>query len=354
MGEATSGSGQAMLNAITDVPGVLVGHRQRLEPGWATGSTVILTPEGATAGVDVRGAGPGTRETDVLAPDHLVQRVQAIVLSGGSAYGLSVADGVMRWLAERGHGFPVGATPHEVVPIVPAAVLFDLPMGDWGRRPNATFGYGACETAHTDHPGLGNVGAGTGAVAGGIKGGVGTVSTTLPDGSTVGALMVVNSVGSVIDPSSGLPWAASCGYPGEFDLPAPDADTIDAAARRLGNRPGRDGSPTRPLNTTIGVVATDLTMSKAECRRVSVAAHDGIARAVRPAHGMTDGDTVFTLATGRVAFPSSDEIARVRALDSVCEAAAEVTSRAIVAAVLSATSVGDVPGYTDLYAANRE
>ncbi|NHD18066.1 MULTISPECIES: P1 family peptidase [unclassified Actinopolyspora] len=348
------GRGSGANNAITDVAGVSVGHRHRLDERWATGSTVVLTPEGAAAGVDVRGAGPGTRETDVLDPDHLAQLVHGVLLGGGSAFGLSAADGAMRWLAERGHGLRVGSTPHEVVPIVPAAVLFDLPMSDWGRRPDATFGYAACEGRSRGVPATGNVGAGTGAVAGALKGGVGTASAVLEDGTTVGALIAVNSSGAVVDPSTGLPWALSSGLEGEFDVPAPSAEAI-AAARARNARTDRSGAEIAPLNTTIGVVATDAGFGKPECRRVAVAAHDGVARAVRPAHGMTDGDTVFALATGeRSGAPAAGEPGWVAALDAVCAAAAEVTARAIVHAVLAAESVAEVPGYTSLYHPERE
>ncbi|SDK89673.1 L-aminopeptidase/D-esterase [Actinopolyspora mzabensis] len=340
-------------NAITDIAGVTVGHQRRLDERWATGSTAVLTPAGAAGAVDVRGAGPGTRETDVLAPENLVRQVHGIVLGGGSAYGLSAADGVMRWLAERGHGVPVGPTPHEVVPVVPAAVLFDLPMSDWGRRPDATFGYAACEARTAGHPGAGNVGAGTGAVAGAIKGGLGTASSVLADGTRVGALLAVNSSGTVIDPATGLPWALDSGLEGEFDLPRPSPETVDSAARRTA-RPDRAGNAITPLNTTIGVVATDAGFGKSECRRIAVAAHDGLARAIRPAHGMTDGDTVFALATGERTTPAPGEPRWLAALDEVCTAAAQVTARAIVHAVLAAGSVGAVPCYTRLYHPERE
>ncbi|PRW62881.1 P1 family peptidase [Actinopolyspora mortivallis] len=341
-------------NAITDVPGVTVGHRHRLDERWATGSTVVLTPEGAAAGVDVRGAGPGTRETDVLDPDHLVQRVHGVLLGGGSAYGLSAADGVMRWLAERGHGLRVGTTPHEVVPIVPAAVLFDLPMGDWGRRPDATFGYAACRARTSEKPAEGNVGAGAGAVAGALKGGVGTASVVLADGTRVAALTAVNSSGSTVCPDTGLPWALSSGLPGEFDLAAPSTERIEAA-RGHDVRTDRSGTGVSPLNTTIGVVATDAGFGKPECRRIAVAAHDGVARAVRPAHGMTDGDTVFALDTGQSAgTPAAGEAGWVKKLDAVCTAAAEVTARSVVHAVLAAESVAAVPCYGRLYHPERE
>lgn len=345
-------------NAITDVAGVLVGHHHRLDASWATGTTAILVPDGAAAAVDVRGGGPGTRETDVLDPTHLVQRAHGVVLTGGSAYGLSAADGVTRWLGERGHGFQVGHQPHEVVPIVPAAVLFDLPMGDWGNTPDASFGRAACDAAGTGNA-QGNVGAGTGAVAGAVKGGVGTASVRLEDGTTAGALIAVNSSGAVIDPDTGLPWAASSELGGEFGLVTPEPSAVEAARASAARRPSRFGphEAPRPVNTTIGVVATDLPLDKAECHRLAVAAHDGLARAIRPAHGMTDGDTLFALATGHASartWPEAGEPGWVAGLDAVCVAAAEATARAIVHAVVAAGSVGGVTGYTDLYRGGPE
>lgn len=334
-------------DALVDVDGVLVGHEQRCDPHWATGTSVVLTPHGASAAVDVRGGGPGTRETDVLAPDHLVQRIQGIALTGGSAYGLAAADGVQRWLGERGHGVPVGAPGH-VVPVVPAAVIFDLPMNDWGNWPDAEFGYRACENAGKDAR-QGNVGAGTGASAGPVKGGVGTASAVLDDGTTVGALVVVNSSGSPIDPDTGLPWQC---VPG---LREPDPADVAAARAAHQVRPGRRGPIERPLNTTIGVVATDRRLSKAECFRLAVAAQDGLARAVRPAHLLVDGDTMFALATGaREGFGEPGEPGWSVGLDALTAAAAEVVARAITRGVLAAESVDEVMSYTCLYPSARE
>jgi L-aminopeptidase/D-esterase-like protein len=182
---------------ITDVAGVLVGHCERLEEGWATGTTVILFPPGTTGGVDGRGGAPGTRETDLLAPENLVQHIDAVCLSGGSAYGLAAADGVMRWLSEHHKGFRIGAEPHEVVPIVPAAVLFDLPRSAWGNRPDPSFGYQACESATAGPVAQGNVGAGTGAMVGSLPGGIGTASRTV-DGFTIGAIAAVNAAGAFV------------------------------------------------------------------------------------------------------------------------------------------------------------
>lgn len=335
-------------DALTDIAGLRVGHHQRLDENWATGTSAVVAPGGATTAVDVRGGGPGTRETDVLDPTHLVQKAHAVILTGGSAYGLAAADGAMRWLGEWGYGFPVGEQPWQVVPIVPAAVLMDLPMSDWGNRPDAEFGYRACEAAGDDTR-QGNVGAGAGAVSGFVKGGVGTASAVLPGGGTVGALMAVNSSGSVIDPDTGLPWAARCRS--EFRRPEPGE--VASARERSGERPSRSGPVERPLNTTIGVAATDFGMTKAECQRVAVAAQDGLARAIRPAHAMSDGDTVFAMATGTAGeLPHTPTWAQ--ALDEVCAGAAEVVERAIVRAILAAETVGEVMSYTDLYLSAAE
>ncbi|HWE89200.1 MAG TPA: P1 family peptidase [Pseudonocardiaceae bacterium] len=325
-------------NSITDVPGVAVGHHQRLGDGWASGTTVVLVPDGAVGAVDGRGGAPGTRETDLLEPSNLVQRVNAVCLTGGSAYGLAAADGVMRWLSERGHGFPVGQRPNEVVPIVPAAVLFDLPRGDWGNRPDAEFGYLACEAAG-GQVAQGTVGAGTGAKLGALKGGLGTASAVLADGAVVGALVAANASGQAVDLATGRPFAADLELDGEFGARWPDrpAPAIDTAGT--------------PFNTTIGVVAVDAELSKAECRRIAMAAHDGLARAVRPAHLMTDGDTVFALALGRRPLLSdgADQRFRFAALDRLCAAAADAFARAMVHALLSATSLPDLPAYRDLW-----
>ncbi|GHH47647.1 P1 family peptidase [Lentzea cavernae] len=302
------------------IPGVLVGHHHRVGPGWATGTTVVLVPEGAVGAVDGRGGAPGTRETDLLDPANLVQQVHAICLSGGSAYGLAAADGVMRWLSERSIGFQVGAQPHHVVPIVPGAVIFDLPMSEWGNRPDSSFGYAACEAASETFD-LGCVGAGAGARVGSLKGGVGVASATV-GAHRIGALAVVNAAGEVVDRASGLPW-----------LPSLGARPVVLPERKP-----------EGLNTTIGVVAVDADLSKAECQRLAMAAQDGLARAVRPAHSMFDGDTVFALATGAVPL----EGPRAFALDALCTAAAEVFAGAVVSGVREATSLNGVTAFRDL------
>ena len=345
------------LNAITDVPGILVGHHQRIGDGWGTGTTVVLVPDGAVGAVDGRGGAPGTRETDLLKPENMVRRVNAVCLTGGSAYGLAAADGVMRWLSERNHGFRVGRQPHEVVPILPAAVLFDLPRGDWGNRPTADFGYAACEAA-TDHaPAQGTVGAGTGTKLGSFKGGLGTASVVLSDGAVVGAIVAANALGEAVDVTTGRPWAAGLELDGEFHAHWPDRPALMPAGAGTGEA--------APLNTTIGVVAVNRALSKAECRRLAMAAQDGLARAIRPAHLMFDGDTVFALATGDQPLTVPDDSVlpegfaaeyaegkRFEALDKLCAAAADAFSRAITHALLSATALPaepDLPAYRDAW-----
>ena len=268
-----------------------------------------------------------------------MRHVDAVVLSGGSAFGLAAADGVMRWLEEQGRGVSMEGG---VVPIVPAAVIFDLPVGGWQCRPTADFGYAAASSAGTDVA-LGTVGAGTGARVGVLKGGVGTASVTLASGVTVGALVVVNAAGDAVDPSTGLPWQAD--QIEEFGLVPPPADQIAAFADRH--------IEFSPLNTTIAVVATDAALSTAGCRRVAVAAHDGLARTIRPCHTPLDGDTVFALATGAVEVapdpttPASMS-PEVPLITAVGAAAADCLARAVLVGVLAAKSVAGIPTYRDL------
>ncbi|TFV56987.1 peptidase S58 family protein [Mycobacterium sp. PS03-16] len=331
--------------AITDVAGLRVGHHHRLDEdaelgaGWATGTTVVLTPPGTVGAVDGRGGAPGTRETDLLDPANSVRHVDAVVLTGGSAYGLAAADGVMAWLEEQGRGV---ALDGGVVPIVPAAVIFDLPVGGWQCRPTAAFGYAAAEAAGTEVP-MGTVGAGVGARAGVLKGGVGTASVRLASGVTVGALVVVNSAGEAFDTATGLPWLAE--HRGEFGLTAPPAAQIAAYADRHAEY--------GPLNTTIAVVATDAELSPAGCRRVAVAAHDGLARTLRPCHTPLDGDTVFALATGAVEVPPDPQTPasmspEVPLMTAVGAAAADCLARAVLAGVLAADSAAGIPTYRSL------
>ncbi|HON75469.1 MAG TPA: P1 family peptidase [Dermatophilaceae bacterium] len=326
-------------NSLTDVDGIRVGHAQRVGDGWLTGTTVVLAPpQGAVGGVDVRGGGPGTRETDLLDPRNLVERVHAVVLSGGSAFGLAAADGVMGRLARDGVGFPMGG-PGDVVPIVPGAVIFDLGRGGvFANRPGPAMGESAYDAAGAAAPAPGGpaqgcVGAGTGAVAGGLKGGVGTASAVLPDGSTVGALVVVNALGSSVDPATGELYAARFGLPGEFDtLRRPSPDDLAAAHSLAGQRSSAGGFP-YALATTIGVIATDLTLTKAQCAKLSGIGHDGLARAIRPVHTMFDGDTLFTLATGDRPAPD------LWGFHAVLDAAGDCVTRAVGHAMLAATSV---------------
>ncbi len=328
------------LNLITDVPGIEVGNHQANH----TGTTVILARAGAVGGVDVRGSAPGTRETDLLNPVNLVDRVNAIVLSGGSAFGLAAAEGVMAWLEEQGLGWPLGP-PGQVVPIVPGAVLFDLDRfgRDFKDRPTAAFGRRACEALTSGGFALGNVGAGAGAIAGGLKGGLGSASVDLGQGVRVGALVAVNPFGSVIDPRTGALLAAHLEIDGEFGpLPRPTAIAAPLTP-----------TPTPVRNTTIAVVATNLELTKAQATKLAQMAQDGLARAISPAHTLFDGDTVFALATGQVPLASLQAEAAwgpvPAALIRAGAAAADTLSRAIVHAILQAESVGEVPCYRDLY-----
>ncbi|WP_333764717.1 P1 family peptidase [Streptomyces sp. IBSBF 2390] len=336
------------VDALTDVAGLRVGHASRSGGGWLTGTTVVLAPEdGAVAAVDVRGGGPGTKETDALDPRNVVRTVDAVVLTGGSAYGLDAASGVMAWLEERGRGVPVGTDPAHVVPVVPAACVFDLGRGgDFRARPDAAMGRAAVEAAAASEPGTrvpeGGVGAGTGAVAGGLKGGVGTASTVLGSGITVAALVVANAAGSALDPETGVLYGEL--YQGRVEYPP---QRVHEAARRRLAEAAADNAPP-PLNTTLAVVATDADLSKAQAQKLAGTAHDGIARAVRPVHLLHDGDTVFALATG--ARPLD---AHPLALNEILAAGADLVTRAIVRAVRAAGSVdgpgGVWPSYRELY-----
>ncbi len=324
-------------NSLVDVAGLRVGHAQRIGEGWLSGSTVVLTgPVGAVGGVDVRGGGPGTRETDLLDPRNNVERVHAVLLTGGSAFGLAAADGVMARLAAAGVGYPVGPEPGQVVPIVPAAVVFDLGRGgDFTARPDASFGALAHDQAAGPTGGAavlaGSVGAGTGAVAGGLRGGVGSASEVLPDGTTVGALVVVNAVGSTVDLGIGELLGARHLLPGEVPaLRRPSADDLAAARDAAAARP----EPRPPLATTLVVLGTDLALSKAQCQKVAGIGHDGLARAINPVHTMFDGDTVFALATGSLQ-RAPDPVA----FHALLGAAADCVTRAVVHAMLAATSV---------------
>jgi len=309
----------AQNDSITAVQGIEVGHFT--DTRRPTGCTVILTQAGAVAGVDVRGAAPGTRETDLLDPTHLVDRVHGVLLSGGSAWGLDAATGVMRWLEERGVGLNVRVAK---VPLVPAAVLFDLFVGDPKIRPDARAGYEACKAASTRAPADGNVGAGAGASVGKIfgfdramKGGIGSASITV-DGVTVGAIVACNALGDIVDPDTGRVIAGARKKGGKSLL-----DSRRAILKGEGPKPIIKGT-----NTTIGVVATDAPITKAQAARLATMAHDGLARAINPVHTMSDGDTMFALGTGRAkASPGMMVLGTL---------AAEVTARAVVRAIRAA------------------
>ncbi len=324
-------------NGLTDTPGIMVGHHT--DAAAASGTTVVLCPAGAVGGVDVRGAAPGTRETDLLAPENLVERVQAICLSGGSVFGLAAADGVVQYLQERSLGFPLD--DRHVAPIVPAAVLFDLGRGPsftppvdshWGRR--------ACEAAHSGVVQTGCVGAGTGAMSGGIKGGLGSASLVLTSGITVGALAVVNSLGSTIDPVDGRFWEARLETAGEF------GGGLDRSVTLPTPPPGEPGK-----NTTLAVVATDTRLTKSQARKIAMMAHDGMARAIRPAHTMFDGDIVFCLATGKRSLPEQPGFfvaPEAQAINDLGHHAADCLTRAIIRGIVDADSAYGLTAFRDL------
>ncbi len=326
-------------DSITDVPGIEVGHAQDEEA--LTGCTVVLCRKGAVAGVDVRGGAPGTRETDLLNPVNLVEKVHAVLLAGGSAFGLEAAGGVMRYLEERRIGFNAGVAR---VPIVPAAILFDLNLGRKDVRPTAEMGYQACLAASTAAPPEGNVGAGCGASVGklfgtalAMKSGLGSASLRIGGGLVVGAIVAVNALGDVIDPASGEILAGlrsgrvgpvRVGGKGYF------ADTLSVMKRPIAR--GVLRFATRG-NTVIGVVATNARLTKSEATRVAQMAQDGIARAMRPAHTMLDGDTIFALSTAQ----------RAADVTSVGAFAAEALTQAILRAVKAAAAAGGLPAHAD-------
>lgn len=326
-----------MANGITQVPGILVGRYTDAQN--ATGCTVVICEDGAVGGVDVRGSAPGTRETDLLAPTAMVDRVHAVLLSGGSAFGLAAATGVVDYLEENGIGIEFGGA---TIPIVPAAILFDLGLVTHRVRPDASAGRSACEAATDGYVAEGSVGAGTGATVAkllgaerSLKGGIGTASVDLGGGVIVGAIVAVNAVGGVVDPDTGRIVAGPLDDDGETML--------DSMA--LITSPGFETARARPgENTTIGVVATNAALNKAQANKLASAAHDGLALAVRPAHLMSDGDTIFSLATGQVD-PESDV-----GMNRLCAAAVVCVSRAIVRGVQAATGLGGVKAVSELRA----
>lgn len=315
---------------ITAVPGIEVGHATDLD--GLTGCTVVLCREGAVGGVDQRGGAPGTRETDLLRPLHMVEKVNAILLAGGSAFGLSAADGVMRYLEEQGVGVDTGVAK---VPIVPAAILFDLALGDPGARPDSAMGYAACMMASDAAVAEGVVGAGTGAAVGAIMGphratksGLGSAAVSVGEGLVVGAVIAVNAFGDVVDPATGEILAGAR----QLDSDA-FADTL--AVMRDGTMGPFFGAGS---NTVIGVVATNGALTREGANKVAQMAQDGIARTVRPAHTMVDGDTLFVLSTGE----------READVNVVGAYAAAVVAEAVVRAVKMAEAAGGLPALVDL------
>ena len=317
---------------FNDIEGIEIGNAQNLDA--ATGCTVVLCKDGATAGVDVRGGAPGTRETDLLNPVNMVQKIHAVMLAGGSAFGLDAAAGVMRYLEDRGIGYDAGVAR---VPIVPAAVLFDLGIGDDPKiRPTADCGYRAAASASTGPVAEGNIGAGAGATVGklagqnrAMKSGVGSAALSLPDGLVVAALVAVNAAGDVVDPTTGRVVAGARTPDGRA---LADVRTLIRAGEAVAARPGQ--------NTTIGVVATNARLTKSQATKVAQMAHDGLARAVAPVHTPLDGDTIFAVATGRYEQPVN--LAAVGAL------AADAVAEAVVRAVRAAVSIPGYPAARDL------
>ena len=308
--------------SITRVRGIEVGHYT--DTRRPTGCTAVLARGGAVAGVDVRGAAPGTRETDLLHPSNFVQQVHAVMLAGGSAWGLDAASGAMRWLEEQGVGLDVGVGR---IPLVPAAVLFDLAVGDMRIRPDAAAGHAACQAASSADPAQGNVGAGAGASVGklfgmdrAMKGGIGTASCTV-DGVTVGAIIACNAVGDVIDPATGRPVAGARGADGHALLDSRRALLAGKAASAI----------IQGTNTTIGVIATDAAITKAQAHRLATVGHDGLARAINPVHTMSDGDTLFCLGTG-LAEPAGGAPGMAVLATMAAEAVAQATLQAVWAA----------------------
>jgi len=325
-----------MKNSITDIPGIEIGHAQ--DDDALTGCTVILCRKGAVGGVDQRGGAPGTRETDLLNPVNMVEKIHAVLLSGGSAFGLDAATGVMRYLEEQKIGFNVGVAR---VPIVPAAVLFDLAIGKADIRPDAEMGYRAATSASTENTGVGNLGAGTGATVGKIlgmkqamKAGLGTASMEIGGGVIIGAIVAVNAFGDVISPQTGAILAGAQSVevgPLKFGTNGEFADTLKIMQTLSGRTVMKFAAQG---NTVIGAVATNARLTKSEATKVAQMAQDGLARTIRPAHTMLDGDTIFALSTGNKKADTS----------TVGGFAAEVMAQAILRGTKAATSTGGIPG----------
>lgn len=340
-------------NLLTDVAGLRVGHHTATGAGQLTGTTVVLGPDqGMVAGVDVRGGGPGTRETDLLDPVAAMERINAVVLTGGSAFGLAAACGAAAELADRGIGFQVGPGDREVVPIVPAAVLFDLGRGgDFRATPGEDAGRSATRAAlQGTAPEQGCVGAGNGAVVAHLKGGLGMASTVLADGTTVAALVVVNAVGSPVDPLSGaLSGARLLAIQDAPGLQPPSA--LEVVPVLTAARPRTLISDIPPAgqsvqNTTIGMVATDASLTKAQCTKLAGIGHDGLARALNPVHTMLDGDTLFGLSTELR--PAPDPATLHEILCAAADVVTRAVSRGVLAATTTTTPAGSWPAYADL------
>lgn len=324
-------------NSLTDVPNLKVGHYTRSDDGYRSGTTVIRTEQGATAGYSQMGGAPGTKETDLLKPGGFVRAVHAIVLSGGSAYGLDAATGVMRWMEEHGFGVPIGTAG--VVPIVPSAILMDLGRGgDFKKRPDAEFGYKAAEAATSDPVHSGRVGMGMGA-----GWGMGTASVKLSNGYTVAAIVGLNPAGSPVDPRTCLPYGLFLEIGNEFNLVQPSRAECTSAGEGRGGP--NDGSDNAPTNTTIALIATDAPMEDLEAERMAVIANAGLARSIRPIHGIGDGDTVFGMATT----PPDHSLTNAD-LQAIFNAGADALGRAVVHAVLDSKKVGSSRlGYCEQY-----
>jgi len=328
-------------NLITDVAGLRVGNAQ--DDHIKTGTTVLVGDRPFTASVHVMGGAPGTKETDLLAPDKTVEQVDALVLSGGSAFGLDACSGVMDGLRAMGRGFQIGAMN---IPIVPGAIIFDLINGgakDWDENPYRALGRKALESA-SEQFATGTAGAGTGAIAAMQKGGLGSASMNLPDGTTVGALVAVNALGSVTTPGDKHFWAAPFELGTEFGGFGPDTQTGLVIPQPSRKERAMMLQSTQGANTTIAIVATDATLSKTQCHRLAVTAHDGMARAIVPSHTPLDGDLVFGVATGEGASVDQTQFREIAAVGAVC------LSRAIARGVYDATTaMGDLlPTYKDM------
>ncbi len=324
-------------NSLTDVEGISVGHFERLDAPWRTGATVVVFDRPSVAAVEVRGGGPGTRETDVLAHGGANSGIDALAFAGSSAYGLDVAGGVMRAMQRDGRGLRVGPRDDDIVPIVPGAIIFDLGRGGSSRATaDSSFGEAAYAATSLGAVPQGSVGAGVGAQCGGVAGGVGSASAISSSGAMVAALVVVNSFGSAFNPKSGLPWGVEFELDGEFE---------DYLLRRDAKFSAPSRRPISTLNTVVGVVASNLALTSNECKRMAVVAHDGLARSVRPAHTFFDGDTFFAASTGRKDLLAAEGLERLLALSEVFELASEAVARAIVHGIGQARAFDGVPAW---------